>query len=144
MNFSDILAIVATLTSIVGIPVTFVVARRARQRPGLRYSTDFDMLLTPTDTLFGQGLYMTLGDQRIYRISRTTLAFWNNRGDTINGTDILTGDPLRLQFKDDDRLLQTRIVSMSRKQIKLAAEINSEDRSSVLINFDFLDASDGG
>jgi hypothetical protein len=33
---------------------------------------------------------------------------------------------------------------MSRKQIKLVTEINSDDHSSALVTFDFLDASDGG
>jgi len=144
MNFSDTVAIIGVLTSLVGIPITFIVARRARQRPELRYSTDFEVLLAPSDSLFDQGLSMTLGSQEIDRISRTRIGVWNNRGDTIQKSDILDTDPLQLVLNGDDRVLQTRVVSASRKQIALKSTISPEANSSVLIDFDFLDASDGG
>lgn len=143
LNFSDILGIIGIITSLVGIP-SFVVARRARQRPELRFSTDFDVLLNSTDSLFGHGLYMTLDDHRIDSISRTRMAMWNYFGDTIRGSDILEDDPLLIRFEDNDQVLQCRVLSMSRKQIKLAASVNPDVKSCVQISFDFLDANDGG
>ncbi len=143
MSLSDILGIAALIVSVVGIPIAFVLARRTRQRPDLRYAIDFDVILDPSSRLFDEGLYMTLGDNKIDSISRSRVAIWNERGDTINRSDILATDPLRLQFNKDDKPLQSRIISMSRRQIAISA-IDAADDQTVLIDFDFLDAKDGG
>jgi hypothetical protein len=143
MSISDIIAASGLLVSLVGIPVTFVLARRTRQRPELRFATDFDVILSPSSNLFDQGLYMTLGDRQIESISRTRIAIWNQRGDTIHDIDILNDDPLRLQLKKGDTALQVRILSISRKQTALTVGIDKEDQSSVPVNFKFLDTGDG-
>jgi hypothetical protein len=143
MNLSDTLGIAALIISIIGIPIAFFLARRTRQRPDLRYMIDFDVILNPSDRLFDQGLYMTLGNDKIDCISRTRIAIWNQRGDTIRKSDILGTDPLRLQFNENDKPLQSRVISASREQIGLAT-VDSVYQSAVLIDFDFLDAGDGG
>jgi len=144
MDSGALIGIIGILLTIIGIPVTFIVARRSRQRPDLRYLVDFDVLLRPTDQLFDEGLYMTLGPQKIDSLSRTRLAFWNQRGDTVRSADVLESDPLRLQFSSKDQPLQARVITMSRTQISLETTLDSEFESCALINFDFLDAGDGG
>lgn len=131
------------MISIVAIPITFIAGRRSRKQPEVRYATDFDALLGPSDSLFGQGLHMTLGEQKIDRISRTRIALWNNHGDTINKNDIVPADPLRIKFEEKDCVLRSRILSVSRDQIELMAEPGPA-RNSVLVEFEFLDDGDGG
>jgi len=143
MSTSDVIAIAGLIVAIVGIPITFIVARRTRLRPQIRYATDFDILLRPGDNLFDRGLYMTLGDHKIVSISRTRLAFWNHRGDTVHNSDILNSDPLRLQLRQGDEVLQARVITMSRKPINLQSGITS-DTTAVSITFEFLDTWDGG
>jgi len=143
MNVSDIIATIGLAISILGIPITFVLARRTRQRPELRYVVDFDVILNPNDNLFDRGLSMTLGDRPIDSISRSRVALWNHRGDTIHRSDNLGNDPLRLQLNKDDEALQARILSVSRKQTEVVAIINPHDPSSVRVDFEFLDAGDG-
>jgi hypothetical protein len=144
MSTSDIIAIVGLLISGIGIPITFILARRTRQRPELKYAIDFDVILNPDDKLFDRGLYMTLGNRQIDSVSRTRVALWNQRGDTIHRSDLLERDPLRIQLDENDELLQVRVLSASREQIALAASINPDDLSSACIGFDFLDVGDGG
>lgn len=144
MESGTFLGIIAAVAAVVALPITFVIGRRARQRPDLRYVTDFDVLLRPSDRLFDKDLYMTLGDRKIDCISRTRIAFWNQRGDTVRGADTLEADPVRLEFADDDQPLQARIISTSREQIALTGSIDSKFDSCVIIGFDFLDAGDGG
>ncbi len=143
MNTSDIIAAIGLAVSVFGIPLTFVLARRTRQRPELRYALDFDVILSPDSKLFDRGLFMTLGTHRLDSISRTRIALWNHRGDTIHKDDILGSDPLRVQLGKDDEALQARVLSMSRKQLETVPNIDSANPSSVQINFSFLDAGDG-
>lgn len=143
MDVGTVIGIIGVLVSFLGIPIAFVVARRSRQLPDLRYVIDFDVLLNPDDRVFGRGLYMSIGDHPINSISRSRVAFWNHRGDTIRGQDIVDSDPLRLQFASGDIALQVRTLSMSRLQTKLVATRNPKDGRVVDIGFDFLDAADG-
>lgn len=142
MNSDLIIGIIGIFASLVGIPIAFVVARRSRQLPDLRHAMDFDVILNPDDRLFGHGLSMSIGAHPINSISRSRVALWNHRGDTIRGGDIVDTDPLRLQFVEGDIALQVRTLSMSRPQNKLTAKINPEGNSVEFV-FDFLDAGDG-
>jgi len=143
MDVSDIIATVGLAVSVLGIPITFILARRTRQRPELRYALDYDVILSPDSNLFDRGLYMTLGNHRIDSISRTRAALWNHRGDTIHSTDKLDSDPLRIQLGRNDEALQARVLSMSRRQVEVAAIIRPDKPSSVQVDFSFLDAGDG-
>lgn len=143
MSLSDILATVGLAVSVLGIPLTFVLARRTRQRPDLRYMLEYDEILRADSNLFGRGLFMTLGSHRIDSISRTRVAFWNHRGDAIRDADLLESDPLRIELQDGDEVLQARVLSMSRKQLEVTAPIDEGDLSKISICFNFLDVGDG-
>lgn len=140
---SNVLAILGIIVSLVGIPLTWILARRGRQRPDLRYVTDFDVLINPEDGLLARGLQMHFDDREIVRISRTLVAVWNRQGDTVRGVDVVPDDPLRLQLPEGDTALQARVVSISRPQTKVQCSLDPIRTDRVLLNFDFLDADDG-
>jgi hypothetical protein len=141
LGLAEWLGIAALAVALVGIPLTFIVGRRARQRPVLRYGIDFDVLIDPSRGVSNEKLLLQFGGKEIPRVARTYLAFWNARGDTIRGTDIVADDPLRVELSQGDTPLQSRVVFVSRPQIDV--ETSNED-SSVAITFDFLDEEDGG
>ncbi len=143
MNLGIVLGIIGILASLIGIPVAFIVARRTRQLPDLRHAINFDVILNPDDRLLGHGLSMQIGDRPINSISRSRVALWNHRGDTIRGGDIVDSDPLRIEFGEGDIALQARILSTSRPQTRLTPTIDVAGKSSVNLTFDFLDAGDG-
>lgn len=143
MSLSDILAIIGIATSVVGIPITFILARRSRRRPDLRYVSDFDVLIAPEDSLLARGIVVSADGRPITCISRTRFAVWNHKGDTIRSDEVLPSDPLRIQFEDSDHVLQVRLISRSRSQNGFSAEIAPSSPSVVNVTFDFLDAGDG-
>ena len=143
MNLGIVIGIIGILVSLVGIPIAFVVARRSRQLPDLRHAIEYDIILDPNDRLLDHGLAMTIGNRTINSISRSRVAFWNHRGDTVRGADMVESDPLRIQFAKDCDALQVRTLSISRPQTGFTATIDSTDEASVDLNFDFLDAGDG-
>jgi hypothetical protein len=143
MNTSDTISVIALVVGLIALPFTYIIGRRNRTLPDIRYAIDFDIILSPDDRLLDQNLEMTIGGHQITSISRTRLAFWNQRGDTVRGTDIVKDDPIRLEFAKGDTPLQARTLSSSREQIKLTASINSASPASVYVTFDFLDSRDG-
>lgn len=140
-----VVAVIGIIASLVGIPVTYLVARRSRRRPELRFKTDFDVLLAPEDRLVERGLSLSFKGEAVQRISRTYIALWNEKGDTIRGTDIVAADPLRIICDPDDTVLLARVLHRSRPSNSLTCEpLNGSPQPSVLISFDFLDSDDGG
>ncbi|MFI7574291.1 hypothetical protein [Micromonospora sp. NPDC049497] len=140
---SDFFGVAGFFLSLIAIPITFVVARRTRLRPEIRYVEDHDVLVEPKAELIDRGLSITFANHTLRQVSRTYIAFWNHRGDTIKGSDTLSEDPLRVQLEDLDTVVDVSIVWYSRKQNRLTVIRSSDDQSVAYINFDFLDAGDG-
>lgn len=130
----DVLAVVGVIVGVAAIPTAYFFGRRNRQRPDLRMSLDFDQIFAPRS--FGKGLQLAWNGGSLEKISRTNIAIWNHRGDTVRGLDILPTDPLRVVVEDDDVVLQVRVVSYSRPQVGFALSGDG-------VTFDFLDPGDG-
>jgi len=76
-------------------------------------------------------------------MSRTRVAIWSHRGDTIRSSDIVKADPLRIQLGSTDSILQTRVLAVSRTQAGVKITTTDADPTAVFLNFDFLDPGDG-
>lgn len=137
-----ILAWLGLVVGVVGIPLTYYLTRRGRQRPDLRSAIDFDVIIKSEDGILDR-LNMAFDGRKILSVSRSRVAFWNAHGDTVLGSDILPADKLRLQLDSEDIALHVRVVAMSREQIDVTCEIDPNDPTAVYISFDFIDASDG-
>jgi hypothetical protein len=142
MDINVILAWAGLVVGIIGIPIGYLIARRGRQRPDLRSASQFDEIISSEDGILDR-LNMEFDGKKIFSVSRTRLALWNARGDTVRGSDILPADRLRLQLESDDLALHVRVIAISREQIDAICEIDSSDPTAANISFDFLDASDG-
>jgi hypothetical protein len=142
MDITLFLSWAAFAVSVIGIPLTWYLARRGRQRPDLRSATYFDEIIKSDDGILDR-LNMTFDQSKILSVSRSRVAFWNARGDTVLGSDVLPNDRLRLQLGADDIALNVRVVAMSREQIDVKGEIDPSDPTAAYITFDFIDASDG-
>jgi hypothetical protein len=142
MQFGDWVGIaVGVLLFAVGIPVGVLLGRRNRQKPDLRVASDFDQVVQPGHWLLRGGLVVTFDGHALDRVSRTYVAFWNHRGDTVSGADALAADPLRIEVASGDSVHQVRLVAFSRSQNALRATVSDEGAR---VHFDFLDAGDGG
>lgn len=140
MSALNLAGLIGVVASVVGIPLTYLLAKRSRQRPALRYAIDFGVLIDPTDTLMSEGLVIQFQDTPIRVLSRTILAIWNERGDTVRGLDVVADDPLRLAFDGPGKPLQARILTESRPATKIRAVVEGD---AVEVRFDFMDEGDG-
>jgi hypothetical protein len=137
--FLIVIAVVGGVASIIGIPAAYYFARGSRQRPNVHYVVDFAVLLDPSG--FASGGELTFRGRAVDRVSRTYVAVWNDRGDTVRGEDIVDTDPFRIQLGEGDAVLQTRLLYTSREQCRL---VPIQDEGRVALSFDFLDEGDGG
>lgn len=140
MSLDWISLIVGIALFVVGIPLAYFIGRRNRQVPDLRTAVDFDRIVEPGDWLLQGDLTVVFDGATLNRVSRTYLAVWNQRGDTVRAADILPSDPLRIAVESDDEVLRARIVAFSRHQVAARVERSGEF---TLVDFDFMDSRDG-
>ena len=141
----DPISIIGLMVGVLGIPLAWWLARRTRQLPDLRYALDVTTLLTVADGIPERGLRIASSGRDVSRLSRTRIAFWNARGDTVHGDDVVDSDLLRLAFSSPDSVLNARVVTSSRDQIALSVTPEAyQGQDLVPFTFDFLDSGDGG
>lgn len=138
-----VLTVIGLALSVIALPVTYFLGRRTRQLPLVYSVSDFAVLMSPRDRLADDDLDLTLGGRTISTISRTYIAVWNARGDTIRNTDILETDPLRIVVGEGDDILRSRIISTSRVQCGASLQESLLDSRTLEVTFDFLDPKDG-
>ena len=89
-----------------------------------------------------EALEIRYAGDRIPNLTATKVAFWNNGKATIGGTDIADADPLAIRLRDGYKILDASLSSQSNAASQLSLEL-SDDAESVLVQFDYLDQSDG-
>jgi hypothetical protein len=100
MNVELVLTVAALAVAVIGLPLTYMWGRKSRRRPELRYVLDFDVLMK-TERDIVRGPFLTSPDgNHIDQVSRTYLAFWNHRGDTVSAQDAVTQDPIRVELAE--------------------------------------------
>lgn len=86
------------------------------------------------------GLSISFNETPIKSLSLTKLAFWNSGTETINCTDIVNSDPLRIDGTELNTIVGAKISftrrSVSNIEVRLVENI-------VQLSFDYLDKNDG-
>lgn len=115
---------------------SYRLGRHYRRKADFRVAWDFTEIEAPQS--WGEGeLRFTYRGKELERVAQTYLAIWNDRGDSIRGTDIAQGDPLRLSVEPTDEILAARIVAAS------GSENGVELLPTGEIRFEFLEPGDG-
>jgi hypothetical protein len=86
------------------------------------------------------GLEIRYKGKTVPRVTKVTAIFWNSGTDTIEGSQIATADPLRIELSDDSDLLNFEIIKQSRLVNNVSLSILNNKNA---IYFDFLDQNDG-
>lgn len=88
-----------------------------------------------------EDLTIFFNDQKVPRVTVTQIVLWNKGNTTIDGSQIVETDALRVCLKTPDRLLKTTVLRETRSQNGL--RVSSIDSTQALIEFSFLDPNDG-
>jgi hypothetical protein len=139
----DIVGVLGLVVGLISIPIAIILARKGRQKPDIRHAVDFETIVSPEDGVLNSGLSMNFSGRLIQKLSKTTVALWNEHGNTVRGADIVADDPLCVTLASDDIVLQARVIARSRAQNKVKVASDPADISRMLISFDFLDEGDG-
>ncbi|MGG1552939.1 hypothetical protein [Paenibacillus ferrarius] len=143
LNFLN-LGITGSIIGIVGIIFGFIFYRKSTIGPRPNYQMASLRLLGKNSEEFNDGeveiLYL---GEKVERVTKTQVAFWNSGTSLINGKDIVVSDPLRFNFEKESKVLSTSLISSTREVNQIELKVPSDCQSAVECNFEFLDPGDG-
>ena len=134
---------VGSLIGIVGIAAAVVTYLLTRQRTLLSYRVRGVLLLGHAEAKLPPGVTVQYHGTEIPRLTRSVVVLWNDGEKTVQGTDIVESDPLRIAIDDDCQVVACTLLKTSRPAIRADVALSSGPRPNIILNFDFLDSTDG-
>lgn len=86
-------------------------------------------------------LHLLFENKEIYDITVTTCTIWNTGTQTINRSDIVSGNALKIYPIEGSRILDIQILATNRKTNKF--EIEKVEDAVAILNFDYIDPKQG-
>lgn len=88
------------------------------------------------------GLDIQYLGEKVRDLSVSKVALWNHGAMTINSSDLVRVDPLRLQTKGKARILSTKLISANNEASQVLLSASSE-KDQAFFNFEYLDHGQG-
>lgn len=128
------------LAGIAAAALTYVLSRR---RTILSYRTRGVRLLGQAGSKLPDGVTVQYQGKDIPRLTRSVVVLWNDGETTISGTDLIPNDPLRIVVEDDTSVVACTLLKSTRAVLQANCTLRKDNSQEVLLNFGFLDPSDG-
>lgn len=133
---------VTIVSTVIGIVASWIIARRSQSRAELTVTFE-EFSPISSNSITSHHLSIFFKDKRIDRLSRTRFYIWNSGNQTIDGSDIVTSEPIRLSVTDNRwKILSVEVALTSRDVCGIKfSSTDSEDLH--IVKFEFLDPNDG-
>ncbi|WP_430398234.1 hypothetical protein [Ferrovibrio sp.] len=144
-TLTDMLSVgwVGSVLGIVGLIVAGLTYLGTRQRIKLAYCHMSQRLLGHKDDGLPEGITVQYHGANIPRLSRSILVVWNEGEKTIQRTDLVENDPLRINVGADGKILTATVLKVTRDVNRISFDVNKSEPHELHIDFDFIDQNDG-
>jgi hypothetical protein len=116
-------------------------ASRIGPRPTYQYRAL--RLVRKGERAFPEEVEITFKGKSVIQLTMTHIILWNSGKAMLEGKNIVTDDPLRLEFNKPAEILRARVLKSTRESNKFKVEINPSSSNVVVCSFDYLDPGDG-
>lgn len=131
---------VGSILGIIGIVLAFVFYAKSRVRPQLVWKHLGWDLIGGKHAALGSQVEIRFRGEVVPRVTLCEAVIWNAGTATVKGADVVESDRLRLSFPPGTRVLDARILSVTRAVNALAIRPEGSD---AVLGFDYLDSGDG-
>ncbi len=144
MNFFKILnqGWVGVTIGILGIIFSYITYRTSKIGPRLVYQFKSLEIIGGLKS-FPNELEIVYKGKSVPRVTKTNIIIWNSGTKTIEGSNIITEDPLKFVFNNDAKILRIIVVKKKRNIINLDITQNDKEPNIAYFSFNFLDPKDG-
>lgn len=139
---------IGTLIGIAGIVISIIVSYYFYKKSQVKcipaYQTKKIRIIDIENRINIDNVDIKYNNRKVNRLSKVYLVFWNDGNKTIDGKDIVDKDKLRVTFNSEDgEILSTKVIKVTRNVNEFRVIPNKEKVNEALIEFNFLDPSDG-
>lgn len=127
---------------LIGTIIAYVFYRKSLGVRRITYERASIELLGPKHPELAADLVVTYRGKPVPRLRKATVVMWNDGNTLIPGTDIVAGDPIRVEVEDGE-ILQVNEPRSTRSVINFRVERPDGKANQLVIGFDFLDVRDG-
>lgn len=131
------------LIGLIGVVITYLLYRASRIGPRPVYQYRALRLIGRAGQALPEEVIVLFRDKKVQRLTKTHIVLWNSGTAIVKGENIVTDDPLRLEFSKDSEVLSVRILTSTHQWNKFTANINPDSPNEVICDFDYLNAKDG-
>jgi hypothetical protein len=139
MSIDTVLGLTGTILGMIGLFTGYVFYRRSRRVKEPFYSINSNNLIQDNVSSM-TGLEVSYKGYPIESLTVTKILFWNNGADTIEKSDIVSANPLRIECSNGNRILDASVLETNNSSCQLVTEIMNAGRAAS-IDFDYLDKS---
>lgn len=132
---------VGTVVGLIGIAVAILFYIRSKGKALIGYQQDQVTLVGGKGPAFAGEVEIRFAGTVVPTVAASNIVIWNCGQRTINGADVVTTDPLRLELHGDGSILRSSIVSRTRAAN--GCQLHTQTPKVVNIEFEFLDPGDG-
>lgn len=132
---------VGTVVGLAGILLAIVFYLRSKRKARLAFQHDHVMLVGGRGAAFPGEVEIRFSGMIVPRITASKFVIWNCGNRTIDGSDVVAGDPLRLELPEASRILKHKILRQTRRVNGWKVDQPAPNRLNLA--FDFLDPGDG-
>lgn len=136
-------AVISLFALIVGVALSVWGVRKSNKRAQPAATLKTRRLVGGTGQALPENVEVLFDGQKVPRIARTLVHFWNAGDATLNGTDVVATDPMRLVYATTTEVLSVTVLKATRNALNIAAGADPAHRRNVQLSFDFLDPRDG-
>jgi len=115
--------------------------RKGVRNKAISFTTNDISVIWPTNQGKDDSLKITYQGNEVPRVTSTTMAIWNSGTETIDGSDIVADDPLRLIAAEGVKILRVQVLEKTRDVI--VGDIPNISEKQANVRFRYLDANDG-
>lgn len=116
--------------------------RKALPVSRMDYASNSAAVIGEPHSSFKDDLEIRYCGKPVDRVTSLIAVVWNNGNQTINGSQVVDSDPLRIMLPDGVTILRAGVISATRPVVEANIEVDAP-RSWAKLRFDFLDPGDG-
>jgi hypothetical protein len=134
-----LLGLFGILTGIIGIFANKIIKSKAEPV----YQATALNLIGKEDSNLPNQVSVLYNDQKVERLTKTTIVLWNKGSEVLKGEDLVIDRPLCFQFDEDDNILSCEIIKRTKDVNKFSVHIDKNKPQQVIASFDYFDPDDG-
>ena len=134
---------IGPVLGVLGLLAAYYFYRKSQRRLSLGYQRSEIAIVGGGSTTFPSDLQILFGERVVPRVTSTRLILWNNGNETIQGSQILAADPLRVETSQGEVILQAKVIKRTRAVNNVTLATDPDSGRIANLTFEYLDPGDG-